>query len=69
MTTWLSEDPVLINEEGKSVNSVIKFLQDIFSRDDTATTFLYTNDLSVLADIIARNLADLPPGDKVGALL
>jgi len=44
----------------------MKFLQDIFSRDDTATTFLYTNDLSVLADIIARNLVNLAPGDKVG---
>ena len=62
---YFLEDPVRIIEEEETPNSVMKFLQDVFSREDTATTFLYTNDLMVLADIIARNLADLPPGAKV----
>ncbi|XP_039263600.2 NCK-interacting protein with SH3 domain-like [Styela clava] len=64
------DDPVLLeehwenNETERPPPSVLKFLQDIFSQRDSAT-FLYTNDMNVLLDIITRNLADLSSGSKL----
>ncbi|CAK8698497.1 unnamed protein product [Clavelina lepadiformis] len=61
------DDPVVTCEANDCPppHSVVKFLQDIFSRDDTAQSFLYTNDLLVLIDILTRNISDLSPGDKL----
>nr|CAB3264231.1 NCK-interacting protein with SH3 domain-like [Phallusia mammillata] len=65
------EDPVKVNEEEDWINtsapphSVLKFLQDIFSLKETASSFLYTNDLLVLIDIITRNIADISAGSKL----
>uniref|UniRef100_H2YFX7 SH3 domain-containing protein n=1 Tax=Ciona savignyi TaxID=51511 RepID=H2YFX7_CIOSA len=56
------DDPVAITEHTTPPHSVLKFLQDIFSRVDTGRNFFYTNDLLVLIDIIIRNISDLPPG-------
>lgn len=64
------DDPVAMEEHwaaddcGRPPPSVIKFLQDIYSQRCTST-FLYTNDMNVLLDIVARNLTDLPSGNKL----
>ncbi|KAF4529400.1 hypothetical protein B566_EDAN003493, partial [Ephemera danica] len=44
-------------------HSVLKLFIDLFSGSTTAQLF-YTNDTKVLVDIIARQLADLSPGDE-----
>ena len=57
------DDPAaIINgpREGE-VNSIHKLVLDVFSSDQCIRHF-YTNDLMVLIDIIARQLADLGPG-------
>lgn len=59
------DDPVAIFDYHKpSPNSVLKMLQDIFSRIETANIF-FTNDLMVLIDIVLRQLTDRSHGDKV----
>ena len=45
-------------------NSVIQFLKDMFSNDDTSNMY-YTNDVKVMLDIVLRNITDKPHGDKV----
>lgn len=63
-------DPVVIEEHwedapsGRPPQSVLKFLQDLFSQPETSK-FFYTNDMKVLLDIITRNLTDLSSGEKV----
>jgi len=66
------DDPVLLHEdqfesdsELAPPSSVLKFLQDIFSLPSSAASFLYTNDLLVLVDIILRNITDLYSGSKL----
>lgn len=44
-------------------NSVIQFLKDMFSHDDTSNMY-YTNDVKVMLDIVLRNITDKPHGDK-----
>jgi hypothetical protein len=50
------------------IHSVLKLFIDLFSGSTTAQLF-YTNDTKVLVDIIARQLADLSPGDEVSTLI
>ncbi|KAK3580163.1 hypothetical protein CHS0354_030278 [Potamilus streckersoni] len=58
-------DPVwMFHFEPKPPNSLLKFLEDMYSQPATAC-LLYTNDMRVLLDIIIRNLTDLTSGDKV----
>lgn len=49
------------------MNSVLKFLSDLYSCRQTAN-LLYTNDAKVLIDIIVRQLSDLSAGNQVGLL-
>ncbi|XP_052797022.1 NCK-interacting protein with SH3 domain-like isoform X3 [Mya arenaria] len=58
------EDPVRLFEGSSVPNSVMKVLQDLYSRPGTAG-ILYTNDAKVLLDIILRHLIDLSPCDKL----
>jgi len=59
------DDPVhMFPYQANSPNSVIKFLSDLYSGQQTAN-LLYTNDAKVLIDIIVRQLNDLSPGDQV----
>ena len=55
------DDPAEIIGRRKGVNSVHKLVLDVFSCERCSAHF-YTNDLMVLIDIIARQLADLGPG-------
>lgn len=55
------DDPVEILGRREGVNSVHKLVLDVFSSEQCISHF-YTNDLMVLIDIIARQLADLGPG-------
>ena len=55
------DDPAEIIGSRAGVNSVHKLVLDVFSSPDCSAHF-YTNDLMVLIDIIARQLADLGPG-------
>ncbi|XP_050052033.1 NCK-interacting protein with SH3 domain isoform X1 [Dermacentor andersoni] len=59
------DDParVLTHEVAGVPNSVLKMLAELFSDSTTAELF-YLNDVAVLVDIVARQLSDLPPGDK-----
>ncbi|KAH8018508.1 hypothetical protein HPB51_008207 [Rhipicephalus microplus] len=54
---------VLTHEVTGVPNSVLKMLAELFSDSTTAELF-YLNDVAVLVDIVARQLSDLPPGDK-----
>jgi len=58
-------DPLsdLTNEE-RNPHSVIKFINDVFSDEDLAESFIYTNDFIVLIDIVTRNIVDLPSSYK-----
>ncbi|XP_037088949.1 NCK-interacting protein with SH3 domain-like [Pollicipes pollicipes] len=57
------EDPVRVfDHEPAPAHSVVKLMVDLFSEPATSQLF-YTNDVRVLLDIVARNLADLSPGD------
>lgn len=59
------EDPApMFDHLPKPDNSVMKILQDMYSRPETSF-ILYTNDAKVLIDIILRHLIDLSPGDEV----
>lgn len=63
-------DPVAVEAlvsamPSKPPHSVVKLLQDIFSRPDLATNFFYTNDLRVLFDVLIRELSDRSHGDPV----
>lgn len=59
------EDPVkMFDHEPQPPDSVMKFLQDLYSNPDTSG-ILYTNDAKVLVDIVLRHLIDLSPGDIV----
>ncbi|KAH6948080.1 hypothetical protein HPB50_022805 [Hyalomma asiaticum] len=64
------DDPArVLTHEVKGVpNSVLKMLAELFSDSTTAELF-YLNDVAVLVDIVARQLSDLPPGDKMSAPL
>ena len=55
------DDPAEIIGPRTGLNSIHKLVLDVFSTDDCISHF-YTNDLMVLIDIIARQLADLGPG-------
>lgn len=56
------DDPAaIIGPRDGAVNSIHKLVLDVFSSDACITHF-YTNDLMVLIDIVARQLADLGPG-------
>ena len=56
------EDPAaIIGPRDDEVNSIHKLVLDVFSSEGCIGHF-YTNDLMVLIDIIARQLADLGPG-------
>lgn len=57
------EDPVALKEP-LVPDSMTKLCIDLFSDRSTAG-LLYTSDLKVLVDIIARNLSDRGPGDEV----
>ena len=55
-------DPAeILGPREAGVNSVHKLVLDVFSSESCIAHF-YTNDLMVLIDIIARQLADLGPG-------
>ena len=59
------DDPVkMFEHEPQPPDSVMKFLQDLYSSPETSS-ILYTNDAKVLVDIILRHLIDLSPGDIV----
>ena len=45
-------------------DSVLKFLTDIFSSQDTSG-FFYTSDMMILIEIVLRQLVDLSPGAGV----
>ncbi|XP_064457869.1 NCK-interacting protein with SH3 domain-like isoform X2 [Ornithodoros turicata] len=58
------DDPArVLTHELNVPNSVLKILVELFADPATAELF-YTNDVSVLVDIIARQLSDLQLGDK-----
>lgn len=54
----------MFDHEPSPAHSVLKLVNDLFSRKKTAEHF-YTNDVKVAIDIIVRQLADLSPGDTV----
>ena len=58
-----AEDPVALKEP-LVPDSMTKLCIDLFSDRSTAG-LLYTSDLKVLVDIIARNLSDRGAGDEV----
>jgi hypothetical protein len=65
MCVLFTEDPVKrYCTMACGTNSVLKLFIDLFSGDTTAQLF-YTNDTKVLVDIVARQLADLSPGEEV----
>ncbi|KAJ7376050.1 hypothetical protein OS493_037156 [Desmophyllum pertusum] len=56
------EDPTSMFQYPRACpDSVLKFLADIFSSQDTAG-FFYTSDMMILIEIVLRQLADLSPG-------
>ena len=57
----------MFEHEPKPPDSVMKFLQDMYSCPETSS-ILYTNDAKVLVDIILRHLIDLSPGDPVSKI-
>ena len=62
---FCTDDPVkMFEHEPQPPDSVMKFLQDLYSGPETSN-ILYTNDAKVLVDIILRHLIDLSPGDIV----
>ncbi|XP_053340566.1 NCK-interacting protein with SH3 domain-like [Clarias gariepinus] len=59
------EDPVCVFKHAPPApHSVLKFLQDIFSSQETANIFYHT-DMMVMIDIAVRQISDLSPGDKL----
>lgn len=59
---------ITLNEdEGYYVNSVLKFVSDLFSLPVTkyTTSIFYSNDFNVLIDVIIRKLNCLGPDDQV----
>lgn len=59
------DDPVcMFKHIPPAPHSVLKFLQDVFSSQDTADIF-YRTDMMVMIDIAVRQISDLSPGDKV----
>ncbi|XP_053684360.1 NCK-interacting protein with SH3 domain [Sabethes cyaneus] len=59
------EDPVhTLKHTPAHINPVLKMLVDLFSRPETASIF-YTNDQSVLIDILVRQLSDLSAGEPI----
>ena len=54
----------VFDHEPAPAHSVVKLMVDLFS-DPAIARLFYTNDVRVLVDIVARNLADLSPGDPV----
>ncbi|XP_055585691.1 NCK-interacting protein with SH3 domain [Uranotaenia lowii] len=59
------EDPVhTLKHTPAHTNPVLKMLVDLFSRPETASIF-YTNDQSVLIDILVRQLSDLSAGEPI----
>ena len=53
----------MVNEGQGQPHSVLKLLQDIFSRKATGETFFFTNDLRVLVEVLVRELGDREHGD------
>lgn len=59
------EDPVhTLKHTPAHINPVLKMLVDLFSRPETASIF-YSNDQSVLIDILVRQLSDLSAGEPI----
>lgn len=56
-----------LNDETYYVNSILKFVSDLFSSSVTkyTTSIFYSNDFNVLIDIILRKLACLGPDDQI----
>lgn len=57
----------LENEGNYYINSILKFVSDLFSSPVTkfTTSIFYSNDFNVLIDIILRKLQSLGPDDQV----
>ena len=57
----------LNEDEGYYVNSILKFVSDLFSLSVTkyTTSIFYSNDFNVLIDVIIRKLNCLGPDDQV----
>ena len=65
LITCFTEDPTSMFQYPRACpDSVLKFLADIFSSQDTAG-FFYTSDMMILIEIVLRQLADLSPGAGV----
>ncbi|XP_051549595.1 NCK-interacting protein with SH3 domain-like [Myxocyprinus asiaticus] len=59
------EDPVCVFKHAPAApHAVLKFLQDVFERRETADIF-YHSDLMVMIDIAVRQISDLSPGDRM----
>jgi hypothetical protein len=58
-------DPLAAQQDvaGAGSNSVLKLLCDVYSGPTTGELFLFTSDLYVLIDVLARELTDREPGD------
>ena len=60
-----TEDPTVLFQYPRACpNSVLKFVTDIFSSQDTSE-FFYTSDMKILIEIVLRQLVDLSPGAGV----
>ena len=60
-----TEDPTAMFQYPRACpDSVLKFLTDIFSSQDTSE-FFYTSDMMILIEIVLRQLTDLSPGAGV----
>lgn len=60
-----TEDPTVMFQYPRVCpDSVLKFLTDIFSSQDTAE-FFYFSDMMILIEIVLRQLVDLSPGAGV----
>jgi len=60
-----TEDPTAMFQYPRACpDSVLKFLTDIFSSQDTSE-FFYTSDMMILIEIVLRQLVDLSPGAGV----
>ncbi|XP_068171129.1 NCK-interacting protein with SH3 domain isoform X2 [Antennarius striatus] len=59
------DDPVcMFKHTPPAPHSVLKFLQDVFSSQETADIF-YRTDMMVMIDIAVRQISDLSPGDRL----
>lgn len=58
----------VFKHEPPAPHSVLKFLQDVFAKQESAEIF-YRTDMMVMIDICVRQISDLSAGDKVSLLL